>query len=312
MEGRGAILRFSCMNGKLVPEALLLEPTETLPISQIKTLPQPRLNPDYPYNEKLQEMLAGKQLILDELPFTLNELQAHYENGYLYYRKSIMVENNRSTCVRCGNQERHLFAAFPCARCREDCTYCRKCIMMGRVSTCTPLVSWSGPVPDYSLLNDPLPIKEQRKEAVSRIEMGQKQLMESTQKNEKECSLLTDTTPQIENERSQLPDLSPLKEDMIAPANPTSLLKWTGTLSDGQKRASSQVVEAIHHSESLLVWAVCGAGKTEVLFAGINTALLAGKRVCLATPRTDVVLELAPRLKKVFPEFRLLLVWRQR
>ena len=46
----------------------------------------------------------------------------------------------------------------------------------------------------------------------------------------------------------------------------------------------------------------CGAGKTEVLFNGINEALLLGQRVCIATPRTDVVLELAPRLKKVFPD----------
>ncbi len=238
MEGRGDVLRFSCINGKLVPEALLLEPTETLPISQIKTLPQPRLNPDYPYNEKLQEMLAGKQLLLDDLSFTLNELQAHYENGYLYYRKSIMMENNRPTCARCGNQERYLFATFPCARCREDCTYCRKCIMMGRVSTCTPLVSWSGPVPDYRLLNDSY------------------------------HPHISDPTPGIENEHPMQTDLSPLKEEMIASAIPTPLLKWTGTLSDGQKRASSQVVEAIHHSESLLVWAVCGAGKTEVLLLG--------------------------------------------
>jgi competence protein ComFA len=46
---------------------------------------------------------------------------------------------------------------------------------------------------------------------------------------------------------------------------------------------------------------VCGAGKTEVLFAGIEVALNDQKRVCIATPRTDVVLELTPRLKAAFP-----------
>ncbi len=54
-------------------------------------------------------------------------------------------------------------------------------------------------------------------------------------------------------------------------------------------------------NRELLVWAVCGAGKTEVLFEGISTALASGKRVCIATPRTDVVLELGPRLQAVFP-----------
>ena len=34
---------------------------------------------------------------------------------------------------------------------------------------------------------------------------------------------------------------------------------------------------------------------------GINEALQKGERVCIATPRTDVVLELAPRLQEVFP-----------
>ncbi|MBW3216733.1 DNA/RNA helicase, partial [Salmonella enterica subsp. enterica serovar Javiana] len=33
----------------------------------------------------------------------------------------------------------------------------------------------------------------------------------------------------------------------------------------------------------------------------INEALQKGERVCIATPRTDVVLELAPRLQEVFP-----------
>ena len=38
-----------------------------------------------------------------------------------------------------------------------------------------------------------------------------------------------------------------------------------------------------------------------MLFYGINEALQKGERVCIATPRTDVVLELAPRLQEVFP-----------
>ncbi|MEK4027927.1 DEAD/DEAH box helicase [Pseudobacillus sp. FSL P4-0506] len=79
------------------------------------------------------------------------------------------------------------------------------------------------------------------------------------------------------------------------------VLQWIGQLSEGQSAASQAVIQAIQDDEEQLIWAVCGAGKTEVLFAGIESALLAGKRVCIATPRTDVVLELAPRLQKVFP-----------
>ena len=39
-----------------------------------------------------------------------------------------------------------------------------------------------------------------------------------------------------------------------------------------------------------------------MLFEGIYEALTHNKRVCIAAPRTDVILELSPRLKKVFPQ----------
>ncbi|MGG1242528.1 ATP-dependent helicase ComFA [Bacillus cabrialesii] len=77
-------------------------------------------------------------------------------------------------------------------------------------------------------------------------------------------------------------------------------LTWDGELSSGQQKAAKVLIEAISKKEELLIWAVCGAGKTELLFPGIESALNQGLRVCIATPRTDVVLELAPRLKAAF------------
>lgn len=47
--------------------------------------------------------------------------------------------------------------------------------------------------------------------------------------------------------------------------------------------------------------AVTGAGKTEMIFPLLEAALAAGGRALIATPRRDVVLELAPRLAKAFP-----------
>lgn len=37
------------------------------------------------------------------------------------------------------------------------------------------------------------------------------------------------------------------------------------------------------------------------MFKGVERGLTEGKKICIATPRTDVVLELAPRLRHVFP-----------
>ncbi|WP_342480748.1 helicase-related protein [Paenibacillus sp. FSL L8-0340] len=51
-----------------------------------------------------------------------------------------------------------------------------------------------------------------------------------------------------------------------------------------------------------LLWAVTGAGKTEITFPLLEAVLRAGGRVLIATPRRDVVLELAPRLGRAFPD----------
>lgn len=50
-----------------------------------------------------------------------------------------------------------------------------------------------------------------------------------------------------------------------------------------------------------LLWAVTGAGKTEMIFPLLAYVLERGGRTLVATPRRDVVLELAPRLKVAFP-----------
>jgi len=77
-------------------------------------------------------------------------------------------------------------------------------------------------------------------------------------------------------------------------------LTWHGELTNSQKRCSKEVLQAFEHSRDHLLWAVTGAGKTEMLFPGITDALQKGKRVCLASPRVDVCLELFPRLQDAF------------
>ena len=68
-----------------------------------------------------------------------------------------------------------------------------------------------------------------------------------------------------------------------------------------QERASNFCKEVLKNREIGMVWAVCGAGKTEMMFESISKALTEGKRVCWAIPRTDVVIDLAPRIKEAFP-----------
>lgn len=75
---------------------------------------------------------------------------------------------------------------------------------------------------------------------------------------------------------------------------------WKGRLTKAQQHAALEIDETIANGGELLVWAVAGAGKTEMLFPGITTALKDGKRLCIATPRADVVRELLPRLNEAF------------
>lgn len=238
-------LRYENDTQILYPEILVSKDTQKKqsfqPICKIANLLPQKLNGEIKYSHELQQHLHGKRLLLDEIPFSISEIHKHYLNGYIFYHHGIITnKKNQFICQRCGNQDQHLFASFHCSRCHEpSCTYCRKCIMMGRVSQCTPLITWVGP---------------------------------SSQKTE----------------HSQ------------------SVLNWTGQLSPGQKTASDKVVEAINNNSDLLVWAVCGSGKTEVLFQGILTALQQGKHVCITTPRTDVVHELTPRLKQAFPNTSLI------
>jgi competence protein ComFA len=81
----------------------------------------------------------------------------------------------------------------------------------------------------------------------------------------------------------------------------TDPLIWSGRLSSGQERASRAAAAAGLQKEELYIWAVCGAGKTEMMFQAVAEALARGERVLWTTPRTDVVRELYPRLAEVFP-----------
>ena len=92
-----------------------------------------------------------------------------------------------------------------------------------------------------------------------------------------------------------------LKEPNAFPIPKKEILHWQGTLSKQQQEASNDIVQTIKKDQTRLLWAVTGAGKTEMLYEGIAYGLKNKKRIGIASPRIDVCLELAPRIKKAFP-----------
>ena len=83
--------------------------------------------------------------------------------------------------------------------------------------------------------------------------------------------------------------------------NGSVVLKLHYSLSRDQKKLSEQIVANYKNKIDTLVNAVCGAGKTELIYSVMAYCLSLGKAVAFAVPRRDVVIELSQRIHMVFP-----------
>ncbi|MGL4819077.1 MAG: helicase-related protein [Bacilli bacterium] len=136
-------------------------------------------------------------------------------------------------CRRCHTKSANDFHTYVADCCMDNCTYCRRCLHLGKVRSCDTLPVYAGP---------------------------ETELKATTQ----HISLHVDLTPE-------------------------------------QTLASQKITQTIRQNDELLLWAVCGAGKTEMLFQGILYALNNGRRVAIVSPRRDVITELLPRIQMQFP-----------
>ena len=180
--------------------------------------------------KEMEAFLAGRLWLRDFTPFSKDQIDRAISNGSISITPGILEGRQ---CARCLEKSTQKIIPFFCSACNGTCYYCRHCIKMGRVSSCTELMTWSSP---------------------------------------------STITPQRHS------------------------FHWNGNLTPLQERASQEVRKSLLQQNDHLVYAVCGAGKTELLFPPIFAALQKGQRVCIAAPRTDVVLELSPRLRAVFPD----------
>ncbi|MDR3270445.1 MAG: DEAD/DEAH box helicase family protein, partial [Peptococcaceae bacterium] len=74
-------------------------------------------------------------------------------------------------------------------------------------------------------------------------------------------------------------------------------------LTEAQECAAQEVLSFVQGNEArALLWAACGAGKTEVCFPALAWALERGYSVLIAAPRRDVIDDIAPRLRHDFPD----------
>lgn len=79
-------------------------------------------------------------------------------------------------------------------------------------------------------------------------------------------------------------------------------------LTKPQELAVKQIREIQEQGKDVLVYAACGAGKTELVMDSIMRYLNAGKKVGFAISRRQVVLEIQERMAKAFPSLEVIAV----
>ncbi|MGB9791654.1 MAG: DEAD/DEAH box helicase [Thermacetogeniaceae bacterium] len=214
-----------------------------------------------------------------------------------------LVKGDLARCQRCGWEGVPQFQE--CRGCgTRFCSTCPDCRIMGGMSLCTPLYTASAPatVEGESVYA--------RKAAGWRHLLG----LSIPKGRDAECWDIV-CTPIAWGDRVVSKGAS------AAPNAPAEGLKRAGSwkgyrfdlkLTPAQERAAEALLRFAEDSpagSSCLVWAACGAGKTEVSFPLIGYALGFGEKVLFATPRRDVVLEIAPRLEKAFGSKRVLALY---
>ena len=79
-------------------------------------------------------------------------------------------------------------------------------------------------------------------------------------------------------------------------------------LTPEQLKASKMTLECIKYSDVLL-YCICGAGKSEIVVASISYFLSKGLKVAYAISRREVVIELEKRFKNIFKQARVVSVY---
>lgn len=169
-----------------------------------------------------------------------NGVQCEWKRRYVWSKPE-----RHYRCRRCGTGAERMYRT-DCLHCSGECMYCEECLTMGRMQSCSLLISGTA----------------------------------------------------VEGERDiHVRDRATMLASVIG--------KWG--LSPAQTEAAKQGLSYLASERNgepgrFLIWAVTGAGKTEMIFPFIDYELLRGRKVLIATPRRDVVLELQPRLKRAFPD----------
>lgn len=208
----------------------------------------------------------------------------------------------RPVCHRCGQSG--AIAAVDCAACGQHmCLQCGDCRQMGESRLCRPL---------YAFPKRQVELRTFESRTFS--EMAAAAGASGNRGDGKQAAASLTTASQATASQATASEATALEAAASAgvfPAQQGGSDRLPGggfqpefALAPAQKDAAAFLRDFVRHGPAdgeCLVWAVCGAGKTEVSWAAMEEVLAAGGRVMLAVPRRDVVIDLEPRFKKAYP-----------
>jgi len=98
-----------------------------------------------------------------------------------------------------------------------------------------------------------------------------------------------------------------LLEDDLSPSNyeiqnDIEEYEFGYELTKAQVITSNKCLNALNRNKDVLLYCVCGAGKTELVVESISSYIQRGLKVGYAISRKEVVIELEERFKKIFPK----------
>lgn len=250
-----------------------------IPYAKISALPAATLI------EKVASALQGRLLLPDELLALLKDRQIDVDerNWRTVIQAACLTKgvkviagiarapepSKRLRCQRCGSGEDAMEWTH-CGRCGQKCAYCCACLALGKIRACSLLMDGSA------------------------VRTGKR----------------TEAPDNVEAPDNAVP-IFPSSEELHS-------IRKRWSLSPLQAQATAQALAFIRQRktnvserlpDSFLIWAVTGAGKTEMVFPLIEHEWQCGGRILMATPRKDVVLELYPRLMKSFPHIRIVALY---
>ncbi|PNQ82547.1 helicase-related protein [Paenibacillus sp. F4] len=271
---------------------------------------------------ELANLLSGRQLLVLEVEALLAEAAPGLEHAwrsaaqlaYLQGRLSFAAglapaprtrwsaaRTHELRCNRCGSGIVHRTSCASCGR--KACAYCETCLALGRSRECSLLLCGAA--------KPALPRTAGIAPATELDRWG----LSPAQRAAAEAALRFLAAPHGEVRGRFRPEGRGLRalfwRDRVACRGSDAAASHGSNLAHS-KQSSPKPEEGARQNadrqvpdttvERFLLWAVTGAGKTEMMFPLLQYVLDHGGTVLVATPRRDVVLELAPRLAIAFPD----------